>query len=119
MLGMGVSYGLCMVLNFNQCHEAALIERANAEDPNGPVKKGIPDVWGSGMGKFVKLSAPPTTQLFYRDGANSDKIVTVKTTFQCSPFLPIPLWVSVPALNAPMTFELFSEQPMENPDYAS
>lgn len=118
MLGMAVSYGLCMVLNFNQVHEAALIERTAAEDPNGPIIKGIPDQWQGGMGRFVKMAGPPGTELFYRDGTNNDKIVTVKTTLVCNPFLPIPLWIlNVPGLNGPMTFVMFSEQTMENPDY--
>ncbi|MBX9937797.1 MAG: hypothetical protein K2Y32_01015 [Candidatus Obscuribacterales bacterium] len=122
MLAMGVSYGLCMVLNYNQVHEAALIPSSEALNNAGPIKKGIPDQWLNGMGHFVNMSGYPSTNISYRNGIadasnNQDKIVTVSTTVVCNPFLPIPLpVVNVPGLNGSMTFTLTSECQMENPD---
>ncbi|HMW90472.1 MAG TPA: hypothetical protein PLC15_05190 [Candidatus Obscuribacter sp.] len=124
LLAMGVSYGLCMVLNHNQAHEAALLPNADATNAGGIVKKGIPDQWLDGMGRFVKLSGYPSTNVSYRNGVadasnNQDKFVTVSTTLTCNPFLPIPVPVlNVPGLNGPMTFTVTSECQLENPDYA-
>lgn len=125
LISVGVGYCMCMVLNYNQLHEASLIPSADARDPGGVVCKGIPDQWLNGMGRFVKLSGQPRTVVGYRDGAASpdgsstDKIVSVATTIICNPFLPIPLPVAnVPGLNGPVTFTVVSERPMENPDYA-
>lgn len=122
MLAVGLAYGFVMVLNGNQVHEASLVPASSANDPSGMVKKGIPDQWLNGMGRFVKMSGAPTTDVSYRDGASeSDGVknatVTVKTTIVCNPFLPIPLpFANVPGLNGPMTFSIQSERPMENPD---
>jgi hypothetical protein len=123
MLSVALSYGLCMVLNYNQVHEASLLPWQDATNPTGSVEKGIPDVWLGGMGHFVKVAGPPITSVTYRHGQKGtdgviDKIVIVQTTVQCSPFLPIPIpWVTAPGLNAPFTFSVASERPMENPDY--
>lgn len=124
LLSMGVSYGLCMVLNYNQVREASLLPNAEANSPSGTVKKGIPDKWIAGMGQFTNRTAYPATTISYRDGETDnnktvDKIVGVSTTVTCHPFLPIPIPVaSIPGINGPMTFTVFSECPMENPDYA-
>lgn len=124
MLSVGVSYGLCRVLNFNQTHEASLIPHQEAANQIGIVKKGIPDQWLNGMGRLVKLNEYPQTSVTYRSGqtgldAVTDKIVLVQTTVTCSPLLPVPLPVAnIPGLNGPMIFVMASERPMENPDYA-
>ena len=124
MLGLALSYCLCMVLNYNQVHEASLLPAQTAQAANGPVKKFVVDAWLNGMGKFVKMQGMPNTVITYRDGnANPDgqveKHVSVSTTVQCLPFLSIPLPVfKCPGLNGPMTFTIASERPMENPDYA-
>jgi hypothetical protein len=77
------------------------------------------------MGKFVKTSGKPNTVISYRPGETAssdgvtDKLVSVTTTLTCNPYLPIPFpAINVPGLNAPMTFSVSSERPMENPDYA-
>ena len=122
ILSMGVSYGLCVVLNTNQVKEAALLPWSDATDPSGTVMKKIPEMWESGMGHFVKMSGQPLTLVAYRTGQTgtdqiTDKIVGVRTTISCSPFLSIPVpFVSCPGLNAPMVFQITSEKPMENPD---
>lgn len=129
MLSMGVSYCLCMVLNYNQVHEAARLPNADATNPSGEVMKNIPARWKNGMGKFVKLAGEPTTVVGYRQGlggggqggvnnGQADQIVTVRTTVPCSPFLPIPFFIKVPGMNEPMTLQVFQECTMENPDYA-
>jgi hypothetical protein len=124
MLAVLVSYGLCMVLNYNQVHEASLLQKIDAENPAGVVRKGIPDQWLAGMGHLVKVQGYPQTEIFYRDGQTgpdkvTDRIVMVRTTVVGSPFLTIPLPVlNVPGLNGPMTIQLSSERQMENPDYA-
>jgi hypothetical protein len=126
VMSLGISYGLCSVLNSNQIHEAALLAASESNDANGTVKKAIPDHWLSGMGKFVKVSGYPETAVSYSAGqleTGSDKItdqmVTVTTTVVCNPFLPIPLPViNVPGLNSPMTFQITATRQMENPDDA-
>lgn len=124
MLSLAVSYGLCMVLNYNQVHEASLLPWNSATSAGGVVQKAIPDQWLNGMGRFVKIVGYPQTNVTYRTvqtggGKNpDDKIVIVSTTVVCNPFLSIPLPVlNVPGLNGPMTFTVVSERPMENPDY--
>lgn len=124
LLGVGTSYATCMVLNFNQAHEAALIKYTDALNPSGPIIKGIPDQWLNGMGRLVKISGSPKTAISYSPGADSkqvgqDQTVLVQTTVTCNPFLPIPLPVfNVPGLNGPMTFTVSSTCNMENPDDA-
>jgi hypothetical protein len=124
MLSMCVAYGCCMLLNNMQVHEASLIPWADAENADGPVRKNIPIQWKtSGFGQYVKVVGDVQSVVDYRHGESvsdgvTDKIVSVKTTVTCSPFLPIPLpIVNAPGLNGPMTFTIFSERPMENPDY--
>ncbi len=128
LISVCVSYGLVVVLNNNQIHEASLLPYTDAGNPSGAVMKGIPDTWLGGMGHFVKKEGPILTQVGYRAGQKSsdsgnnaivDKVVRVTTTVKCSPFLPIPLPVAnVPGLNGPMVFTVSSERQMENPDFA-
>jgi hypothetical protein len=124
LLSLFVSYGLCMVLNYNQVHEASLIPYKEASSPTGTVMQAIPQQWEDGMGKFVKMTGEPVTVLSYRTGESQpdgvpDKLVSVTTTVVCNAWLPIPLpVVQVPGLNGPMTFSVTAERPMENPDYA-
>lgn len=122
MLSLALDYGLCMVLNINQVHEASLIPMNDATDPSGQVCKIIPDQWLNGMGKFVKIVGYPQTDVTYRDGETgpdkvTDKVVMVQTTVVCSPFLPVPLPCgNIPGLNGPLTFSINAERPVENPD---
>jgi len=124
LMSMGVSYAMCMVLNYNQVHEASLLPWTDATDPNGTVKKGIPQQWENGMGKFVKMTGSPTTVISYTSGQTgsdnvTDKVVSATTTVVCNPFLTIPLMgMNIPGLSGPMTFCVYAERPMENPDYA-
>lgn len=123
MLILGVSYCLCMVLNYNQVHEASLVHMNDAVSLTGPVCKDITDQWLAGMGKFVKSQGYPHTVVSYRDGQTTgnvtDRIAVVQTTVVCHPMLSIPLLgATVPGLNAPMAFSLSSESTMENPDNA-
>ena len=123
MLILGVSYCLCMVLNYNQVHEASLVHMNDAVSLNGPVCKDITDKWLAGMGKFVRAEGYPQTTVSYRDGQTTgnvtDRIAVVQTSVVCQPTLSIPLFgASVPGLNAPMVFSISSESTMENPDNA-
>lgn len=128
LLSVCLAYGLCMVLNNNQIHEASLVPYEDAGDPSGSVQKGIVDQWLNGMGHFVKIKAYPHTTVSYRDGQSStdagsskivDKVVRVSTEVICQPFLPIPLMVAnIPGINAPMNFTVSAERQMENPDNA-
>ena len=123
MLVLGVSYCLCMVLNYNQVHEASLVHMNDALSLNGPVCKDITDKWLAGMGKFVRVEGYPQTIVSYRDGQTTgnvtDRIAVVQTSVVCQPTLSIPLFgASVPGLNSPMAFSISSESTMENPDNA-
>lgn len=124
LLSLCTSYAMCMVLNYNQVHEAALINYTDAINPSGAIVKTIPDQWLNGMGKFVKINGSPETTISYTPGAGNqtegqDQTVNVQTTVSCSPFLPLPLPVSnIPGVNGPMTFTIASSCTMENPDYA-
>lgn len=130
LISMGVYYGLGMVLNYNQVHEAALLPAVEANSNSGPVKKSIPEQWQAGMGQFAKLNGKPETNITYRAGIaepgsdavqkdSTDKIVMVQTTIKCNPFLPLPLPIAnIPGVNSPFTFTLASEALMENPDNA-
>src|SRR5580698_7326886 len=61
LLSVGMSYGFCMVLNYNQVHEASLTPASQATSPSGMVMQGIPNQWLNGMGHFVKMSGSPQT----------------------------------------------------------
>ncbi len=127
LISIGVSYCLIMVLNYNQIQQASLVDSAEAQDPGGAVKKGIPDTWKNGMGRFVNMSGNVQTDISYRNGqtetgqgANGaqDKIVRLRTTVTCNPFLPIPFFFGIPGINAPFPLVVFQERQMENPDFA-
>ncbi|MBP9092578.1 hypothetical protein KBI23_16270, partial [bacterium] len=96
MLILGVSYCLCMVLNYNQVHEASLVHMNDAVSLNGPVCKDITDKWLAGMGKFVRTEGYPQTTVSYRDGQTTgnvtDRIAVVHTSVVCQPTLSIPLF---------------------------
>jgi hypothetical protein len=121
LLSLGLSYALCMVLNYSQVHEASLVPYTEATSATGAIIKVIPDQWLGGMGKFVKTNAPPQTEVSYRGDPKdeNDRTVIVSTTVTCYPFLPVPLpIVDIPGLNGPVTFNICSERPVENPDNA-
>jgi hypothetical protein len=125
LLSVCFAYGVVALLNYNQVHEASLLPSDKVNDPNGPVKKDIPDAWRhTGLAVFVKVMGSPNTTISYRDGQSNgnnttEKIVIVNTTVDCAPliFLPIPI-MKVPGLNAPMRLSPTSERPMENADNA-
>jgi len=128
ILSVCLAYCTVMVLNYNQVNQASLIKASDAASPNGEVKKGIPDVWRSGMGKFVNMSGSPQTDVAYRNGQKEtgtgatdaeDVIVIVKTTVNCNPFLPIPFFVGIPGINAQFPLVVAQERQMENPDYSA
>lgn len=124
LLAVGLSFGICTVLNTNQLHEASLDKYQDAADPNGTVMRTIPTVWAKGLGRFVRVSGTPRTVIGYRDGDKNsddqvDKVVRVETTVVCHPFVPLPIPVAnIPGLNGPYTVTITAEKTMENPDYA-
>ncbi|MBX9669194.1 MAG: hypothetical protein K2X93_16335 [Candidatus Obscuribacterales bacterium] len=125
LLSLCFDYGMVMVLNYNQAHEAALLPSDQVMDPNGAVRKGIVDQWLNGpMGRFLKVNGPVKTEIEYKDGAqiddkNTEKIITVKTSVSCLPFLSIPFpGVKIAGLNDAMLFFASSECQMEDPDNA-
>ncbi len=127
LLSVCLSYCTIMVLNYNQVAQAALIRASEAANPGGDIKKGIPDTWRGGMGKFVNMSGNVQTDVSYRNGQTEtgkgatdaqDVIVRVRTTVTCNPFLPIPFFVGIPGINAPFPIVVFQEKQMENPDFS-
>ncbi|MBX9950364.1 MAG: hypothetical protein K2Y39_14440 [Candidatus Obscuribacterales bacterium] len=127
LLSVCLSYCTIMVLNYNQVAQAALVRASEAANPDGDVKKGIPDTWRNGMGRFVNMSGNVDTDVSYRSGQQEsgqgatdaqDVIVRVKTTITCNPFLPIPFFVGVPGINAPFPLVVSQEKQMENPDFS-
>ncbi len=125
LLSLCFDYGMVMVLNYNQTHEAALLPADQARDPNGTVQKAIVDQWLNGpMGRFLKVDGPVKTVIEYKDGAQNDdntseKIISVRTSVSCLPFLTIPFpGVGIPGLNQSMVFCASSECQMEDPDNA-
>ncbi|MFN8550412.1 MAG: hypothetical protein U0103_02890 [Candidatus Obscuribacterales bacterium] len=124
LLAVGLSFGICTVLNSNQLHEASLERWQDAADPNGTVMKVIPTTWARGMGRFVRASGAPQTTVGYRDGDKNsddqiDKVVKVETSVRCNPFVPLPIPVAnIPGLNGSYTVTISAEKTMENPDYA-
>jgi hypothetical protein len=127
LLSVCLSYCTIMVLNYNQVAQAALIRASEAADPSGDIKKGIPDTWRSGMGKFVNMTGNINTDVSYRNGQQEsgagatdaqDVIVRVRTSVTCNPFLPIPFFFGIPGINAPFPLVVFQEKQMENPDFS-
>lgn len=127
LIAIGLKYGCCYTLNSIQVREASLVMASVAQDPNGPVKKGIPENWSTmGLGRFADLTSPAVTTVAYKDGsmgANGvqDKVVVVTTTCQLRPFLSVSnkFLPAIPGLNAPLEFTFVSERPMENPAYVN
>lgn len=93
-----------MLLNSTQVHEASLLASDKAQDRNGPIKKAIPDQWlKTGLGKFVKVSGYPRTNVSYRNNGDStfEKLVIVSTSVVCLPFVFIPIPIAkIPGLNS-------------------
>jgi hypothetical protein len=125
MMGAAAAYGSTFYLNMMQAKEAAVTPASDATSSSGQVQKGVVDSWlNNGIGKFVKVTGYPKTQVKYRDGIKDSttqityKVVTVTTTVKCEPFVKMPWFTPVPGMNAPMEFNVTSEAQMENPDDA-
>jgi hypothetical protein len=124
LLAVCFDYAVVALLNYNQVHEASLLPSEKANDPNGPVKKDIPDSWRhTGLAQFVKVVGNPETTISYRNGqsngdSTTDKMVIVSTKVVCSPLIFLPIPVAIQGLNAPISLTSTSERPMENPDNA-
>lgn len=116
LMSLGVIYMSCATLNDLQLREAALLSKAEAQDPAGRVRKGIADVWQqSGLGQFVKVVDSPATTVSYSQ-RQDDEVVVVTTNVTASPFLTIPLFPGVPGLGAPVSFTFANERLVENPE---
>jgi hypothetical protein len=128
-LGMALCYGSGAVLNFNCVREASLVRNAIDANGNSTIDqtkmedrvKRVQDDWQAhGFGQFIKLNSPIATDV---QGALHDKVtnpngddyVTVRQTLVVNPFLMIPFFpISVPGINAPMTFRYSSQRMVEN-----
>jgi len=116
LVSLAVGFGACMHLNHAQVREAALLPRSAAEDPNGRVRKGIPEQWkASGLGRFVSPVAGPDTTLTYRrtEGLDDD-MVTVTTSVEMRPTFTLPFFNTIPGLGAPVAFRFSTQRFVEN-----
>ncbi len=117
MLGLGLTYFSCNVLNDLQVRQACLVSAQEAQDPNGPVCGVVVNDWlSSGLGQYVNPIERPTTVVSYKNGAgNQDVYVIVTTKVQCRPFVDMPMFAGIPGLGAPMDFTISKEGYCENP----
>jgi hypothetical protein len=112
-------------MNDEQLREAALLKRSLAEDPTGSVLYTIPNAWkNSGLGRYAKIDSDINTSVTYADGpqdqyGNVEKFVCVATSFSVSPFLSVPIPISVPGLNADITLSFNSRRVLEYPPNAN
>jgi len=125
LINIGFIYGSGFTLNNLQARQCAVVTKSEANDPAGIIMWGIPQQWkATGLGRFVKLQGDPQTSVSYTNGQTEssgvqDKNVVISTTIIASPFLTIPFAPGVPGLNAPMTFQFFSQCVLENPNDAN
>lgn len=128
-LGMALCYGSGAVLNFNCVREASLVRNSTDAQGNSTIDqttmltrvKRVQDQWqAGGFGQFIKLDQAIATDVvpIPHDKAtnpNGDDFVQVRQTLVVNPFLMIPFFpISVPGINAPMTFRYSSQRMVEN-----
>jgi hypothetical protein len=72
--------------------------------------------WSAGFGKFAITSTIPvaTTSIDLSEGTSKVQYIHVTLTCQCKPLVAMPLFVGVPGLSAPMTFQFNRSQIIEN-----
>lgn len=110
-----LSFGGCWYLNYLQTREAsvtvhvrggAITNQKQVDD----ALAGVREQWlAIGLAQFAHAAPGNTTVDFESTG-----FVTVKTNITVQPFVTIPLPVSAPGLNAPITFSLASQRPVED-----
>lgn len=120
LLCVALVYNAASILNTNQAREAALEPFSEARDnPAGMVQKTLVDNWkNNGIGKFCKIQGDPQTTVRYKTGSAGDKLVEVTTAVVVSPLVPVPFFVGVPGLNAPVPLQFTTQRVVENPDNA-
>lgn len=120
LMGLGLTYGACAVLNDLQGHEAALSSPSQAQDPSGAVQKTIVQNWrASGLGIFLNPNCSPVTAVSYKPGMQNAEgkpnlYVTVTTTISCKPVLTVPFFDEIPGLGAPVNLIVSNERLVEN-----
>ena len=125
LIALSTVYSVGASMNDAQLREAALLKRSQAQDATGPVMYTIPNAWkNSGLGRYAKIDSDINTSVSYADGpqdqyGNVEKFVCVATSFSVRPFLSVPIPISVPGLNADITFSFNSRRVLEYPPNAS
>lgn len=120
LLGLGLTYFSCNVLNDLQVSQARLVSADVAKSENGPVMLAEKNWSESGLGQFVNPVAKPETKVTYREGqeyadGRRDVYVIVTTTVQCRPFVNMPMFKGIPGLGSPMTFTFAKDAFCEHP----
>jgi hypothetical protein len=114
LLGLFTTYGACYVLSSTQINEAAFLSASEATARGGLITYQLPDHWmRHGLGKLAGVVKMPSTSVTV-SGSKPNEIVTVATTFECRPWVVVPLPIKVPGLNSTVTFQIESRQPVES-----
>ncbi|PWU00880.1 MAG: hypothetical protein C5B53_03495 [Candidatus Melainabacteria bacterium] len=125
LMALSTVYSVGASMNDEQLREAALLKRSQAQDVLGSVMYTIPNAWkNSGLGRYAKIDSDIITSVSYADGpqdqyGNVEKLVCVSTSFSVKPFLSVPIPISVPGLNADITFNFNSRRVLEYPPNAN
>jgi len=133
LISLALCYCDCLYLNALLLRQAAvenvLVLNSSAQPPalqinTDPVVTSkiqsdlnqIINQWSTGFGKFAITSQAPTatTNIDLSEGTTKVKYVHVKLTCQCRPLVPMPTFMGVPGLSAPMTFQFNRSQIIEN-----
>ena len=132
LICMATEYGDCLYLNSLLLRQAALeniLVMDNGASPpqlttdlscstsaTGSLNTIINSWMASGLGQFASSGTMPVQSISVdvNEGTQRCKYVHLILDVECKPFVNVPFFMSVPGLNAPVTFEFHSRSVIEN-----
>jgi len=139
LIALALSYGDCLYLNSLLLRQASLeqilvpntlpsppappftFDYSCSTSATGSLNNIINQWMASGLGQFASSGVMPTQSIYVdlsegtkdSNGHYMCEYVHLTLDVQCKPFVPVPFFVAVPGLNAPMTFEFHGRSVLE------
>ncbi len=114
LIFLGVVFASCVSLNTIELREAARTPRSQLT----AVLTLLQEDWQTNiLGHLTGTIATPESNFSYTN-IGEDSYVSVATTFNLKPFIPIPFFNQIPALGKSWSFSVKGKRVLENPNYA-
>ena len=132
LIGTAAEYADCLYLNSVLVRQASLehllvmdtstspaqlrTDLSASTTASGSLNQIINQWMSGGLGQFASSGTPPvqTITVDLTEGTARCKYVHLVLDVECKPFLNVPFFMSVPGLNAPVTFEFHTRSVIEN-----